>query len=187
LVEPTESESLARIERFWRANVRHPAAEAAAIESGASPIQQQPLRSGAPTPRCRHRPISGNRPTSRSQAAFPAGVPQRQQQSGAGRGPNLITPTAIVNLVCTVRRWRRWRSASRYPVTSSAGKVGGHLRPTRRLERGLTFGQTGNPSCGCFLHASPLLTPGMHDNNDGRQQRRPAPVHLNPGSPGHLR
>ncbi|MFM9111196.1 MAG: glycine dehydrogenase (aminomethyl-transferring), partial [Prochlorococcaceae cyanobacterium] len=75
MVEPTESESLAEINRFCDAMVAI-RAEAAAIESGAADPADNPLKR-APHTLSAVTADSWERPYSRSQAAFPAGDSQR--------------------------------------------------------------------------------------------------------------
>ncbi|MCT0201445.1 aminomethyl-transferring glycine dehydrogenase [Synechococcus sp. CS-603] len=98
MVEPTESESLAEIERFCAAMVAI-RAEAAAIESGASDPSNNPLRR-APHTLAAVTADQWDRPYSRSQAAFPAGVAQRHNKfwPAVARIDNAYGDR---NLVCT--------------------------------------------------------------------------------------
>jgi len=78
MVEPTESESLAELDRFCAAMVAI-RAEAAAIESGDAnpvdnPLKRAPHTLAAVTADC------WDRPYSRSEAAFPAGFDQRARK-----------------------------------------------------------------------------------------------------------
>ncbi len=75
MVEPTESEGLAELDRFCAAMVAI-RAEAAAIESGAVDRDNNPLRR-APHTLAAVTADAWDRPYSRSQAAFPAGEQQR--------------------------------------------------------------------------------------------------------------
>jgi glycine dehydrogenase len=75
MVEPTESESLAEIDRFCDAMVAI-RAEAAAIESGASDPNDNPLKR-APHTLAAVTADDWDRPYPRSEAAFPAGVQQQ--------------------------------------------------------------------------------------------------------------
>ena len=75
MVEPTESESLAEIDRFCAAMIAI-RAEAAAIESGQADPLNNPLKR-APHTLATVTADAWDRPYSRSQAAFPAGPGQR--------------------------------------------------------------------------------------------------------------
>ena len=75
MVEPTESESLAEIDRFCAAMIAI-RAEAAAIESGQADPLNNPLKR-APHTLAAVTADTWDRPYSRSQAAFPAGPGQR--------------------------------------------------------------------------------------------------------------
>jgi glycine dehydrogenase len=75
MVEPTESESLAEIDRFCDAMIAI-RAEAAAIESGAADPLVNPLK-GAPHTLAMVAADVWDRPYSRAQAAFPAGPAQQ--------------------------------------------------------------------------------------------------------------
>jgi len=75
MVEPTESESLAELDRFCAAMVAI-RAEAAAIERGELVLEESPLRR-APHTLATVTADHWDRPYSRSQAAFPAGELQR--------------------------------------------------------------------------------------------------------------
>ncbi|QPN67395.1 aminomethyl-transferring glycine dehydrogenase [Synechococcus sp. CBW1006] len=78
MVEPTESEALAEIDRFCAAMVAI-RAEAAAIESGDADRLDNPLKR-APHTLAVVTADSWERPYSRSQAAFPAGPQQRENK-----------------------------------------------------------------------------------------------------------
>jgi glycine dehydrogenase len=78
MVEPTESESLAELDRFCAAMVAI-RAEAAAIERGELALEESPLRR-APHTLAAVTADHWDRPYSRSQAAFPAGEPQRLEK-----------------------------------------------------------------------------------------------------------
>ena len=78
MVEPTESESLAEIDRFCAAMVAI-RVEAAAIEAGDSDPIDKPLKR-APHTLAAVTADDWERPYSRSQAAFPAGPSQRDHK-----------------------------------------------------------------------------------------------------------
>jgi glycine dehydrogenase len=75
MVEPTESESLAELDRFCAAMTAI-RAEAAAIEDGSSDPADNPLKR-APHTLAAVTADAWDRPYSRSQAAYPAGPAQR--------------------------------------------------------------------------------------------------------------
>jgi glycine dehydrogenase len=78
MVEPTESESLAELDRFCAAMVAI-RAEAAAIERGELAVEESPLRR-APHTLAAVTADGWDRSYSRSQAAFPAGEEQRAEK-----------------------------------------------------------------------------------------------------------
>ncbi len=78
MVEPTESESLAELDRFCAAMIAI-RAEAAAIERGELAVEDSPLRR-APHTLAVVTADGWDRPYSRSQAAFPAGEGQRAEK-----------------------------------------------------------------------------------------------------------
>ncbi len=98
MVEPTESESLAEIERFCAA-MEAIRAEAAAIESGAADPLDNPLKR-APHTLAAVTAEHWERPYSRSEAAFPAGEEQRAAKfwPAVARIDNAFGDR---NLVCT--------------------------------------------------------------------------------------
>ncbi|PZV22868.1 MAG: glycine dehydrogenase (aminomethyl-transferring) [Cyanobium sp.] len=98
MVEPTESESLAEIDRFCDAMVAI-RAEAAAIEAGQADAQDNPLKR-APHTLAAVTADLWDRPYSRSEAAFPAGDSQRQTKfwPAVARIDNAYGDR---NLVCT--------------------------------------------------------------------------------------
>ncbi len=98
MVEPTESESLAEIDRFCDAMVAI-RAEAAAIEAGQADAQNNPLKR-APHTLAAVTADLWDRPYSRSEAAFPAGDSQRQNKfwPAVARIDNAYGDR---NLVCT--------------------------------------------------------------------------------------
>jgi glycine dehydrogenase len=98
MVEPTESESLAEIDRFCDAMVAI-RAEAAAIEAGQADAQNNPLKR-APHTLAAVTADLWDRPYSRSEAAFPAGDSQRQNKfwPSVARIDNAYGDR---NLVCT--------------------------------------------------------------------------------------
>jgi len=98
MVEPTESESLAEIERFCAA-MEAIRAEAAAIESGAADPLDNPLKR-APHTLAAVTADHWERPYSRSEAAFPAGEEQRAAKfwPAVARIDNAFGDR---NLVCT--------------------------------------------------------------------------------------
>jgi glycine dehydrogenase len=98
MVEPTESESLAELNRFCDAMIAI-RAEAAAIESGAADPLANPLK-GAPHTLAVVTADVWDRPYSREQAAFPAGASQRQTKfwPAVARIDNAYGDR---NLVCT--------------------------------------------------------------------------------------
>ncbi len=98
MVEPTESESLAEIDRFCDAMVAI-RAEAAAIEAGQADAQNNPLKRAPHTVAAVTADL-WDRPYSRSEAAFPAGDSQRQNKfwPAVARIDNAYGDR---NLVCT--------------------------------------------------------------------------------------
>ncbi len=86
MVEPTESESLAELDRFCAAMVAI-RAEAAAIEEGRADPLENPLKR-APHTLAAVTADTWERPYSRGEAAFPAGEGQTERQVLAGRGPD---------------------------------------------------------------------------------------------------
>jgi glycine dehydrogenase len=98
MVEPTESESLAEIDRFCAAMVAI-RAEAAAIEAGELDPLNNPLKR-APHTLAAVTADAWDRPYSRSQAAFPAGDGQRSNKfwPAVARIDNAYGDR---NLVCT--------------------------------------------------------------------------------------
>ncbi|MFN9620829.1 MAG: glycine dehydrogenase (aminomethyl-transferring), partial [Synechococcaceae cyanobacterium] len=98
MVEPTESESLAELNRFCDAMVAI-RAEAAAIESGAADPLHNPLK-GAPHTLAAVTADAWDRPYSRQQAAFPAGAEQVRNKvwPAVARIDNAFGDR---NLVCT--------------------------------------------------------------------------------------
>jgi glycine dehydrogenase len=98
MVEPTESESLAELNRFCDAMVAI-RAEAAAIESGTADPLHNPLK-GAPHTLAVVTADAWDRPYSREQAAFPAGAEQRRSKfwPAVARIDNAFGDR---NLVCT--------------------------------------------------------------------------------------
>jgi glycine dehydrogenase len=98
MVEPTESESLAEIDRFCAAMIAI-RAEAAAIESGRADPLDNPLKR-APHTLAAVTSDDWDRPYSRSQAAFPAGPDQRESKfwPAVARIDNAYGDR---NLVCT--------------------------------------------------------------------------------------
>ena len=98
MVEPTESESLAEIDRFCAAMIAI-RAEAAAIESGQADPLNNPLKR-APHTLVAITADTWDRPYSRSQAAFPAGPGQRASKfwPAVARIDNAYGDR---NLVCT--------------------------------------------------------------------------------------
>jgi glycine dehydrogenase len=98
MVEPTESESLAEINRFCDAMIAI-RAEAAAIESGEADPHDNPLKR-APHTLTAVTADHWDRPYSRSQAAFPAGEEQRSSKiwPAVARIDNAFGDR---NLVCT--------------------------------------------------------------------------------------
>jgi glycine dehydrogenase len=98
MVEPTESESLAEIDRFCAAMIAI-RAEAAAIESGQADPLDNPLKR-APHTLAAVTADVWDRPYSRSQAAFPAGPGQRASKfwPAVARIDNAYGDR---NLVCT--------------------------------------------------------------------------------------
>jgi glycine dehydrogenase len=98
MVEPTESESLAELERFCAAMAAI-RAEAAAIERGEADPQDNPLRQ-APHTLAAVTAEVWERPYSRAQAAFPAGEEQRADKfwPAVARVDNAYGDR---NLVCT--------------------------------------------------------------------------------------
>jgi glycine dehydrogenase len=78
MVEPTESESLAELDRFCAAMTAI-RAEAVAIERGELAVEESPLRR-APHTLAAVTADAWDRPYSRSQAAFPAGEGQRTEK-----------------------------------------------------------------------------------------------------------
>ncbi len=98
MVEPTESESLAELNRFCDAMIAI-RAEAAAIESGVADPLANPLK-GAPHTLAVVTADVWDRPYSREQAAFPAGASQRQTKfwPAVARIDNAYGDR---NLVCT--------------------------------------------------------------------------------------
>ncbi|MCX5947335.1 MAG: aminomethyl-transferring glycine dehydrogenase [Cyanobacteria bacterium] len=98
MVEPTESESLAEIDRFCAAMIAI-RAEAAAIESGRADPLDNPLKR-APHTLAAVTSDDWDRPYSRSQAAFPAGRRQRENKfwPAVARIDNAYGDR---NLVCT--------------------------------------------------------------------------------------
>jgi glycine dehydrogenase len=98
MVEPTESESLAELNRFCDAMVAI-RAEAAAIESGTADPLHNPLK-GAPHTLAVITADAWDRPYSREQAAFPAGAEQRRSKfwPAVARIDNAFGDR---NLVCT--------------------------------------------------------------------------------------
>jgi glycine dehydrogenase len=98
MVEPTESEGLAELERFCRA-MEAIRAEAAAIEAGACDPLDNPLKR-APHTLATVTADAWERPYSRSEAAFPAGEMQRQDKfwPAVARIDNAYGDR---NLVCT--------------------------------------------------------------------------------------
>jgi glycine dehydrogenase len=98
MVEPTESESLAELDRFCAAMAAI-RAEAAAIERGEADPQDNPLRR-APHTLAAVTAEVWERPYSRAQAAFPAGDEQRGQKfwPAVARVDNAYGDR---NLVCT--------------------------------------------------------------------------------------
>ena len=98
MVEPTESESLAELNRFCDAMVAI-RAEAAAIESGAADPLHNPLK-GAPHTLATVTADVWDRPYSREQAAYPAGLEQRRSKfwPAVARIDNAFGDR---NLVCT--------------------------------------------------------------------------------------
>jgi glycine dehydrogenase len=98
MVEPTESESLAEIDRFCAAMIAI-RAEAAAIESGQADPLDNPLKR-APHTLAAVTADTWDRPYSRSQAAFPAGPDQRAHKfwPAVARIDNAYGDR---NLVCT--------------------------------------------------------------------------------------
>ena len=98
MVEPTESESLAELNRFCDAMVAI-RAEAAAIESGAADPLRNPLK-GAPHTLAAVTADLWDRPYSREQAAFPAGGNQHRSKfwPAVARIDNAFGDR---NLVCT--------------------------------------------------------------------------------------
>jgi glycine dehydrogenase len=98
MVEPTESESLAELSRFCDAMIAI-RAEAAAIESGAADPLRNPLK-GAPHTLAVVTADVWDRPYSRQQAAFPAGVEQVRNKvwPAVARIDNAFGDR---NLVCT--------------------------------------------------------------------------------------
>jgi glycine dehydrogenase len=98
MVEPTESESLAELDRFCAAMVAI-RAEAAAIERGELAMEESPLRQ-APHTLAAVTADHWQRPYSRSQAAFPAGEAQRADKvwPAVARIDNAYGDR---NLVCT--------------------------------------------------------------------------------------
>jgi glycine dehydrogenase len=98
MVEPTESESLAELDRFCAAMAAI-RAEAAAIERGEVDPLDNPLKR-APHTLAAVTAEAWERPYSRSQAAFPAGEEQRQQKfwPAVARVDNAYGDR---NLVCT--------------------------------------------------------------------------------------
>ncbi len=98
MVEPTESESLAEIDRFCAAMVAI-RAEAAAIESGAADPLDNPLKR-APHTLAAVTADDWDRPYSRSQAAFPAG-PQQQDGKVWPAVARIDNAYGDRNLICT--------------------------------------------------------------------------------------
>ena len=98
MVEPTESESLAELDRFCAAMVAI-RAEAAAIEDGSADPLANPLK-GAPHTLAAVTAAVWERPYSREEAAFPAGPAQRQNKfwPAVARIDNAYGDR---NLVCT--------------------------------------------------------------------------------------
>ncbi|MFN5222092.1 MAG: glycine dehydrogenase (aminomethyl-transferring), partial [Cyanobacteriota bacterium] len=98
MVEPTESESLREINRFCGAMIAI-RAEAAEIESGKADPHDNPLKR-APHTLAAVTADAWDRPYSRSEAAFPAGVEQRADKfwPAVARIDNAFGDR---NLVCT--------------------------------------------------------------------------------------
>ena len=98
MVEPTESESLAELNRFCAAMIAI-RAEAAAIERGEADPLDNPLKR-SPHTLAALTAEGWGRPYSRAQAAFPAGEEQRQQKfwPAVARVDNAYGDR---NLVCT--------------------------------------------------------------------------------------
>jgi glycine dehydrogenase len=98
MVEPTESEDLAEIDRFCDAMIAI-RSEIAAVEAGEWPVEESPLRR-APHPAADVVDDAWARPYSREQAAFPAGL--------AGAGDKYWPPVSRIdgaygdrNLMCS--------------------------------------------------------------------------------------
>ena len=104
MVEPTESESLEELDRFCDAMIAI-RAEAAAIESGASDPDNNPLRR-APHTLTAVTSDQWDRPYSREQAAFPYRI---SGSASSGRWwLALITPTVIATLSAPARASKNW-------------------------------------------------------------------------------
>ena len=158
MVEPTESEDLAELDRFCDAMIAI-RDEIRAVERGEWAVEASPLRARAAHRRPTWPPTRGTARTRATLAAFPAGTDGvgRRQVLAAGEPhrrrlrrpqPDVLVPAALGvrgrlsrRADVTTRGGRRWRcrspgSSPRAPVrTTTSSSTCGRTRPTRRSAR----------------------------------------------------